>query len=74
MAFDVTGGRHLTAERLFAVTRHGIPDGIKADAEGRIVLPGTVNFTFGGPTTTSCSLPRTPLLGGRPRHERSVKI
>lgn len=70
MAFDVADGRHLTAARLFAVTRQGIPDGIKADAQGRvyassfrgvevfessgdligeIVLPGAVNFTFGGP-------------------------
>jgi gluconolactonase len=35
-AFDVTDGRHLTAERLFSVTAPGFPDGIKVDSEGRV--------------------------------------
>jgi gluconolactonase len=70
VAFDVVGGRHLAAGRLFAVTNPGFPDGIKSDTEGRvyassgrgvdvyestgdligrILLPGAVNFAFGGP-------------------------
>ena len=36
MAFDVADGRHLTAACLFAVTRQGIPDGIKTDSQGRV--------------------------------------
>jgi len=35
-AFDVTDGRHLTAERLFCVISPGFPDGIKVDSDGRV--------------------------------------
>lgn len=37
VAFDVSAaGRHLSSERLFAVTSPGFPDGIKVDSEGRV--------------------------------------
>ncbi len=37
VAFDVSpDGRHLSGERLFAVTTPGFPDGIKVDTEGRV--------------------------------------
>ena len=37
VAFDVSAaGRHLSGERLFAVTSPGFPDGIKVDADGRV--------------------------------------
>jgi gluconolactonase len=36
VAFDIVGGRHLTSQRLFAVTTPGFPDGIKVDDEGRV--------------------------------------
>ena len=37
VAFDVTAdGRHLTNQRLFAVTTPGFPDGIKVDTGGRV--------------------------------------
>ena len=36
IAFDVRGGRHLTGQRLLAVTTPGFPDGLKVDSEGRI--------------------------------------
>lgn len=35
VAFDVAG-RHLTGQRLFAVTTPGFPDGIKVDTAGRV--------------------------------------
>ncbi len=35
-AFDVSQGRHLRNERLFAVVSPGVPDGIKLDNEGRV--------------------------------------
>jgi gluconolactonase len=35
-AFDVLDGRHLANGRLFAVTSHGFPDGIKVDRDGRV--------------------------------------
>ena len=37
VAFDVSADhRHLSSERLFAVTSPGFPDGIKVDSEGRV--------------------------------------
>jgi gluconolactonase len=36
VAFDVTDGRHLENERVFAVTTSGFPDGIKTDTDGRV--------------------------------------
>lgn len=38
VAFDVLGGRHLSAPRLFAVTTPGFPDGIKVDVRGRVYV------------------------------------
>jgi len=35
-AFEVTGGRRLVGERLFAVVSPGFPDGLKVDGEGRV--------------------------------------
>jgi gluconolactonase len=35
-AFDVTRGKRLSGERLFAVVTPGFPDGLKVDAEGRV--------------------------------------
>ncbi|HET6870579.1 MAG TPA: SMP-30/gluconolactonase/LRE family protein [Solirubrobacteraceae bacterium] len=35
-AFDVTDGRMLTGERLFAVVTPGFPDGLKVDSDGRV--------------------------------------
>jgi len=69
-ALDVLDRRRLVAERLFAVTSPGFPDGLKVDRGGHvyasafsgvqvfdplgeligeIVVPGAVNFCFGGP-------------------------
>jgi gluconolactonase len=36
IAYDVDHGRHLAHRRLFAVTNPGFPDGVKADAGGRV--------------------------------------
>jgi gluconolactonase len=36
LAFDVRDGTHLAGGRLFAVTIPGFPDGLKADAAGRV--------------------------------------
>ena len=38
LAYDVTGGRHLTGRRLLAVTTPGFPDGITVDVEGRVYV------------------------------------
>jgi gluconolactonase len=38
LAFDVRDGRHLTDQRLFAVTTPGFPDGIKVDRAGRVYV------------------------------------
>jgi gluconolactonase len=38
VAFEIRDGRHLTAERLFAVITPGFPDGIKTDAAGRVYV------------------------------------
>jgi gluconolactonase len=35
-AFDITPGRHLENERLFAVVSPGFPDGLKVDRAGRV--------------------------------------
>jgi gluconolactonase len=35
-AFDVTGGKRLSGERLFAVVAPGFPDGLKVDVDGRV--------------------------------------
>jgi gluconolactonase len=35
-AFDVSGGRRLAGERLFAVVSPGFPDGLKVDRDGRV--------------------------------------
>jgi gluconolactonase len=38
LAFEVRDGRHLTNQRLFAVTVPGFPDGIKVDGDGRVYV------------------------------------
>jgi gluconolactonase len=35
-AFDISAGRHLENERLFAVVSPGFPDGLKVDRDGRV--------------------------------------
>ena len=37
-AFDVVGGDRLSGRRLFAVTAPGIPDGLKIDSDGRVLV------------------------------------
>jgi gluconolactonase len=36
VAYDVTGGRHLTGRRLVAVVTPGFPDGLAVDRDGRV--------------------------------------
>jgi gluconolactonase len=38
LAFEVRDGRHLSSQRLFAVTTPGFPDGIKVDTDGRVYV------------------------------------
>jgi gluconolactonase len=50
-AFDVSGGRHLLNNRLFAVVTPGIPDGLKVDSAGRVYsssASGLQVFNTGG--------------------------
>jgi gluconolactonase len=50
-AFDVSDGRHLRGERLFAVIAPGFPDGLKVDADGRVYtssFSGVQVFASGG--------------------------
>ena len=50
-AFDVSNGRHLVNNRLFAVVTPGIPDGLKVDSTGRVYsssASGLQVFSTGG--------------------------
>ena len=72
-AFDVVDGRRLTAERLFAVTTPGFPDGIKTDSEGRVyasALSGVQVFNPGGELIGEIRLPGAVnfAFGGRYRN------
>ena len=49
LAFDVREGRHLTNQRLFAVTTPGFPDGIKVDAAGRVYASAFSGVQVFGP-------------------------
>jgi gluconolactonase len=60
VAFDVTDGRHLSGERLFAVTTPGFPDGIKVDADGRVYassFSGVQVFNPGGDLIGEIEIP-----------------
>jgi gluconolactonase len=59
-AFDVIAGRRLTAERLFAVTSPGFPDGLKVDTDGRVYassFSGVQVFDPGGELLGEIRLP-----------------
>jgi len=60
VAFDVRDGRHLTGQRLLAVTVPGFPDGIKVDAAGRVYASagsGVQVFTSAGDLIGEIRLP-----------------
>jgi gluconolactonase len=60
VAFDVTDGRHLVNQRLFAVTTPGFPDGIKVDDAGRVyasAFSGVQVFNPGGDLIGELHLP-----------------
>jgi gluconolactonase len=59
-AFDVVDNRRLTAERLFAVTTPGFPDGLKVDSDGRVyasAFSGVQVFDPGGELLGEIRLP-----------------
>ena len=61
-AFDVTSGRHLAGERLFAVTTPGFPDGLKVDSDGRVYASSTAGvqvFEPSGDLIGQINLPGT---------------
>ncbi|MBM4404622.1 MAG: SMP-30/gluconolactonase/LRE family protein [Chloroflexi bacterium] len=61
--FDVTGGRSLRNSRLFAEISPGVPDGIRADTEGRLYCTagdGIHVFSTSGELLGKIRLPETP--------------